>query len=249
MCYIVTTSPTGWRLWLPQALLQIHFFLAALLVLSPPAQSRPTHSYWIPQTGTLIPGEVKFDLGLLQTLDKSTSGGHRSYWGFSFGAWEWEKISTEVGFDWHEPTNDTALHAISTHGKVAYQQVEEDGWALAAGFDHFALRAGYYDYNLYYVAFQNKFGPEWTTQIGGYAGNEPRIRTSSGVLVGVWRKIQSGEGDLGLEWMSGQGQLGYLTPGIRLAVRDGVEGVISYGLSGQRDQHLDLLQIRVSIYF
>ncbi|MGE3975745.1 MAG: hypothetical protein AB7F59_14565 [Bdellovibrionales bacterium] len=209
----------------------------------------PSQDYWIPQTRTLVKGEVKFDLGVYQTVDKSTAGGHQSIWGLSTGVWESNDFSAELGFDWNEPTYDTALHAISTHGKLAYQQVDTHGWAVAFGFDHFAMRAGYYDYNVYYLAFQNKLGSEWITEIGGFAGNEPRIRTASGAFVGAWKRIQEGEGSIGIEWMSGQGRLGYLTPGIRMNIRDGVEGVLSYGISGQRDQHLDLLQTRISVYF
>jgi len=225
------------------------FVVLLVLTLPQKAFSIPTQSYWIPQTRTLVEGEVKFDLAVLQTLDKSTSGGHRSVWGISSGIWDWNNFSAEVGLDWNEPTYDTAMHAISTHGKLAYKQIDVDIWAVAIGFDHFALREGYYDYNMYYLVFQNRIGDDWITELGGYAGNELRLRTSSGVLVGVWKRIQDGEGDMGVEWMSGQGQLGYLMPGVRVQIRDGVEGVVSYGFAGQRDQHRDILQLRISIYF
>lgn len=208
-----------------------------------------TKGYWIQRTATLNYNEIKYDLQVQQGPEKGLPNQNATSMGVEGGLIEWNKFYVEAGGDWLEPTTGDILYGIVANVKFSYQNVALDGWAVSLGAENFALSPGQHDDNIIYTVFEASVGPEWTLAMGGYTGHEARLLTATGAMVGAWYKIQSGKGDVGLEWMSGQSKLGYVVPGIRLSVRDGVEAILAYGIAGDRETYRDLFLTRITVYF
>jgi hypothetical protein len=209
----------------------------------------PSQGYWIPRARTLSQGEIKYDLEIRQNPEKGKPNQNASVTGVEFGLWDEGRFSVEAGGDWVEPTTDDLAYGLTGNLKVSYQSVVKDGWAASLGAKDFAARTGQHDDDIFYATVEAAVGPEWVVSLGGYAGQESRIKTPSGVFAGAWKKIQSGAGDVGVEWMSGDGKWGYLVPGFRVAVRDGFEAVMGYGFAAGADAYRNLFLTRLTVYF
>jgi len=224
-------------------------FLGLSLFFTEKAMALSHRGYWIPQTKTLEYGEIKYDLGTYNAIDKAANSDHESVVGLSAGILRIYSWRMDIGIDWWEPTPDQLMKALATHARISFQDFEKDGWSIAIGGDRFALGADYWDYNLLYFAFQNRVGARLMAEMGAYSGNEPRIGNANGAFAGIWYRIQNGHGDIGVEWMSGNGPLGAIAPGIRAELRDGVEGLLSIVIAQKRPEQRDLLQARLTVYF
>jgi hypothetical protein len=222
---------------------------ALFLLLTSQAMALPSKGYWIPRTHTMAFGEIKYDLQIQQGPEKGTPNQNVTQVGFLGGFVEWEKFYVEAGGDWIEPTQDDLLYGIIGNAKITYQDVNTDGWAISLGVSDFPIRPGQHDDNLIYTVAEAQITPDWKVAMGGFTGQEERIKTSSGAIVGIWRKIQMGAGDIGVEWMSGQGKYGYIVPGIRAEVRDGFEAVLAYAIAADRDTYRNLFLTRLMVYF
>jgi hypothetical protein len=220
-------------------------------LLSTNAQAAATHLFWIPQALTLETNEIAFDLQNQFTADKSaTTPFHRSLWGASMGLVNWGRFKFEAGLDWREPTAVSIASAISAHGRLVFNNVQEDGWAVGIGVDQFGFHAGVNDLNLNHVVFQNLLGEEWEMAFGGYAGNSTYLRgDDKGMFLGLWRRIQNDRGQAGVEWTSGNSELGYLVPGLKVEIRDGVMGYLAYGAANRRNVLKDWILMRISVLF
>ncbi len=213
------------------------------------AHAYPTKGYWIPRAGTLAQGEIKFDMQVQQGAEKGKPNQNATVIGLENGILDWNNLHAEFGVDWVEPTTDDINHGIVGNFKASYQNLFTEGLTLAVGASDFAVRSGQNDNNIVYSVLEANIGETWIVAMGGFAGNEQLIRSSSGAVVGVWKRIQQGTGDMGVEWMSGQGKLGYIVPGLRVEVRDGFEAIISYAIAGNRETFRNLFLARMTVYF
>ncbi len=214
-----------------------------------PAFAYPSKGYWIPRSQTLANGEIRYDLQVQQGPEKGKPNQNATAMGLETGILQWGKLTAEAGADWVEPTTDDVSNGITGNLKLSFQNVTEHGWAISVGAMDFAFRDGQHDNNLIYSVIEASVGPDWSVEMGGYTGQESRIRTASGAMVGIWRKIQGGAGDFGIEWMSGQGKLGYVVPGLRVEVRDGFEAILGYAIAGNRETFRNLFLTRLMVYF
>lgn len=213
------------------------------------AHAYPSKGYWIHRTTTLAQGEIKYDLQVQQGPEKGKPNQNTTATGLENGFLDWNNLHAEGGVDWVEPTTDDIAYGIVGNIKLSYQNLFTEGLSLAVGASDFAVREGQNDNNIIYTVLEANIGETWQVAMGGFAGNERNIRSSSGAMVGVWKRIQQGSGDVGLEWMSGQGKLGYIVPGVRVEVRDGFEAIISYAIAGNRETFRNLLLTRLTVYF
>jgi hypothetical protein len=224
----------------------------AFLIIPTKALALSTHNFWVPLAQTLEKDEVAFDLRQQFSMDKSPGGSsfHQGLWGISRGLLNVGRIRLEAGIDWREPAVVSVASALSAHGRVALNSVQEDGWSVAIGVDQFGFHAGVNDLNLNHVVFQNMLGADWEMAFGGFAGNSTFLRgDDKGMFTGLWRHIQKDHGLAGIEWMSGNSSLGYLVPGLKVEIRDGVMGYLAYGAANRRNILKDWIQMRISILF
>lgn len=232
--------------------MSLKFAVTAILIvlLSSRAHALSSLDFWIPQAKTLAEREIKFDLEQRFTADKTAGSYHRGLWGLSYGIWQWRRLSVEAGLDWREPGARTTAAALSGHARLLFNNVQTDGWAVAVGIDQLGFHPGENDYNLNHLVFQNILGDNWEMAFGGWSGNSTFLRgDDKGMLAGFWRFIQNGHGRMGLEWMSGNSELGYIVPGIKVEIRDGVMGQLAYGFANRRNIVKDWLLMRISILF
>jgi hypothetical protein len=222
---------------------------AGLLLGALPAEAFSSRGYWVPRTRSLSFNEIKYDLQIQQSPEKGKPNQNATAVGVEGGIVEYDKIFVEAGVDWLEPTEDDLLYGVVGNAKVTYQKLSVDGWAVSVGAEGFAVREGQHDDDLVYTVAEAEISSDWVAAMGGYAGREARLKTSSGVLAGLWHKLQMGYGDVGVEWMSGQGKLGYIFPGVRAQVRDGFEAVLAYGIAGDRELYRDSFLARMTVYF
>lgn len=214
------------------------------------AQAASSLDFWIPQAKTLAEREIKFDLEQKFTVDKTAGSYHRGLWGVSYGLVQWARLAVEAGVDWREPGARTTAAALSAHARLVFNNVRADGWAVAVGIEQLGFHPGENDYNLNHLVFQNILGDDWEMAFGGYSGNSRYLGTDDkGMIAGFWRIIQNGHGRAGLEWMSGNSELGYIVPGIKVEIRDGVMGQLAYGFANRRNVVKDWLLMRISILF
>jgi hypothetical protein len=224
--------------------------LCVFFLFAAKAQAYSTHDFWIPQAKTLEQGEIKFDTEQRFTVDKSAGTFSSSLWGVSGGILHWGRFKFEAGLDWREPNTTTTASALSAHARVVFNNVQEDGWAVGVGIDQLGFHPGRNDYNVNHLVFQNLLGDDWEMAFGGYAGNATFLRSDDkGMFFGFWRFIQNGHGQFGLEWMSGNSELGFIVPGIKVEIRDGVVGELAYGFANRRNIVKDWALVRIAILF
>ena len=86
--------------------------------------------------------------------------------------------------------------------------------------------------------------------IGGFAGNNNTLgKESTGVFLGLWKKIQNGKGEYAFEFQSGNSVLGYLFGGLGFAVGEQVKIHLGYGLANNRLLYKDMFLMRMGLYF
>lgn len=231
------------------------FLVAFFFILPSLSFALSGRQWWIPQTRTLKPRQMSFDLQARAPLfkDSTTRGIYSSAWGFNFGLVDYSDFGFEAGVDWTEPSRESVNSALSLNARLSFQRVEKQGWAVAAGIDEYGLEPDYNSFQIVYALFQNRLGEEWEMLLGGYIGSGATLgyggREANGLLAGLWYLVQGGFGSLGAELMSGRNAFGYLVPGARIEVRDGVFVSLAYALANDRPRYKDFLQVRTSIEF
>lgn len=209
-----------------------------------------TLDFWIPQGRTLAPGELKFSLEQRMTIDKVGGPYHRGQWGFNRGLFKLGRFSMEAGIDWREPAPTTTASALSAHGRLVFNDVVQDGWSIGIGIDQLGFHPGDNDLNVNHLVFHNLISDEWEMAFGGYTANSAFFGLDDkGMFLGLWTLIQNGHGRAGVEWMSGNNELGYFVPGLKVEIRDGVMGELAYGFANKKNAVKDWLLLRISILF
>lgn len=227
-----------------------------LLFLAVKTFAIPTQMLWLPETTALKKNNWRLDVRNQLTTDKhedDVAGVYlKSSTGAELGVYERGSMRMETGIEWVEPAK-TGPDAVYANIKVSQYDLFTEGLNVALGAHTIGFKTGTNDYNIVYLAVENRVGSKVRVSAGGYSGSSKLLLDESGkadnlgFFFGVWQEAQGGKGAYTLQYMSGRNHLGYLFAGSHFMIKEQVACSLGWGFANNRNNNRDILLFQLSV--